>query len=83
MRTPLSVYRKRWSMTRENLERRFKLVSAFSAEGFGNQDAAIRELQTIIELDPDNIVALTQLAHFYKKVWRYDPQPPVEKNLRT
>ncbi|MCP4398687.1 MAG: hypothetical protein GY801_15490, partial [bacterium] len=65
----------------EDLELRFKLVSAFGSSGIGHQDGAIRELQAIIKIDPDNIEALTQLAHHYKKVWRHDPQPLWKKIL--
>ncbi len=71
----LESFRKAIQYDPENLELRFKLISQFMAKGRGNQEAAIKELNNILQIAPENIEALTQLAHFYKKNWKYDPIP--------
>jgi len=54
-----------------NLTLRFKLVSMLMAEGYGDTEAAAGELKNILKVDPNNIEALTQLAHIYQD-WEYD-----------
>ena len=65
----------------QKLELRFKLISMLMPEGRGNADAVIKELKAILEIAPDNVEALTQLAHLYTNDWRYDPLPLWKKIL--
>ncbi len=59
----------------DNVALRFKLVSVLMVEDHGDQEAAARELNSILEIEPDNVEALTQLAHYYKGHWKYDAAP--------
>ncbi|GAK55170.1 tetratricopeptide TPR_2 repeat protein [Candidatus Vecturithrix granuli] len=66
----------------QNLELRFKLISLLMPDAHGDTQAAIKELNGIIEIAPDNIQALTQLAHLYMtNEWRYNATPLWKKIL--
>jgi len=59
----------------DNIALRFKLISALAPEGHGDSEVVIKELKNILDIEPENIDALTQLAHYYADDWRYDALP--------
>ena len=59
----------------DNLALRFKYISTLDPEDFRNRERIIRELNGILDIDPDNVNALTQLAHHYRDDWRQDAIP--------
>lgn len=65
----------------QNLELRFKLISMLMPEGRGDSQTVIKELKAILDIAPEDIEALTQLAHLYRNDWRHDPLPLWKKIL--
>lgn len=68
----VTCFRKAIEYDPQNLDIRFKLVSVYREKGVWNPEAIIRELKNILEVEPENIEALTQLAQEYDQDWRHD-----------
>ncbi len=59
----------------KNMTARFRLVDVYQEKEVINLDAAMRELNAILDIEPDNIEALTQLAKLQSDDWRYNAAP--------
>lgn len=58
---------------------RFKLADTLDDEG--RSEAAINELQRLLEVDPNHLPGLLLLAHLYESDWRYPTVPVWERIL--
>ena len=58
-----------------NMAARFKLVAIYQDKDIINLDGAMRELNAILDIEPDNIEALSQLAALHSNDWRYNAAP--------
>ncbi len=67
----------------ENLDLRFKLVSNLMSKDYEDQEGAIKALNEILDVAPDNIRALTELAHLYHIHWKYDEIPVWKRILEV
>jgi tetratricopeptide (TPR) repeat protein len=65
----------------DSVDRRLKVVDALV--GDERDEAAINELQRILELDPQHEDALMRLGALYKQSWRQDPMPIWRRVLET
>ena len=59
----------------KNMAARFRLVAIYQDKEIINLDGAMRELNAILEIEPDNIEALSQLAVLHSNDWRYNAAP--------
>ena len=65
-----------------NIKLRFRLITNYLDKEYWNPNAAIRELNAILEIEPENTDALTHLADLYEKTWQHNAMPVWEKIIR-